>query len=192
MRQQVRELEELRAADTEEITQLRSDVEALVGALHQSMTENRLPGRQLADRTTVVHSLPAQARVRDSARPHCHPTFRDALLPHGCLMDCPNGGTMPRLLPWPAPEGKPRYLLTDDGNSRLSGLVGGLDAAQLAVGTDALGLARKVLATPVAVHRGRLPRHPPGRVPDRRPARRRDQGDAPVGTGCRPTGATLA
>ncbi|MDX3451250.1 hypothetical protein PV396_04685 [Streptomyces sp. ME02-8801-2C] len=63
-------------------------------------------------------------------------------------MDCPKGVTMPRLLPWPTLEGKPRYLLTDDGNSRLCGLVGGLEAAQLAVGTNALGLARRVLADP--------------------------------------------
>ncbi|MDX3451251.1 hypothetical protein PV396_04690 [Streptomyces sp. ME02-8801-2C] len=51
LRQQVRKPNELRAADTEEITQPRSEVEALVGALHQSMTENRLPRRQLADHT---------------------------------------------------------------------------------------------------------------------------------------------
>ncbi|MFS0696695.1 hypothetical protein [Streptomyces nitrosporeus] len=34
LRKQVRRLKELRAADAEEIAQLRADVEALVGALH--------------------------------------------------------------------------------------------------------------------------------------------------------------
>ncbi|MEW2077108.1 hypothetical protein ACFZAG_38105 [Streptomyces sp. NPDC012403] len=67
LRRQVRELKELRAADAEEIAQLKNDVEALVGALHQSMTENRLLHQQLADRTTVVRTLPVQARVGDSA-----------------------------------------------------------------------------------------------------------------------------
>ncbi|MFE7712359.1 hypothetical protein ACFU6I_42980 [Streptomyces sp. NPDC057486] len=70
LRQQVRKLKELRAADAEEIAQLRSDVEALVGALHQSIMENRLLRQQLADHTTVVRPLPTQAtRVRDNARP---------------------------------------------------------------------------------------------------------------------------
>ncbi|XER99832.1 hypothetical protein HEP87_56805 [Streptomyces sp. S1D4-11] len=38
----------LRAADAEEIAQLKGDVEALVGALHQSMMENRLLHQQLS------------------------------------------------------------------------------------------------------------------------------------------------
>ncbi|KUO15642.1 hypothetical protein [Streptomyces dysideae] len=69
LRQQVRKLKELRAADAEEITHLKSDVEALVGPLHQSITENRLLRQQLADHTTVVRTLPTATRVRDSARP---------------------------------------------------------------------------------------------------------------------------
>lgn len=39
LRRQVQRLKELRAADAEEITQLKADVEALVGALHQSTVE---------------------------------------------------------------------------------------------------------------------------------------------------------
>lgn len=39
LRQQVRRLRELRAADAEEIAQLKADVEALVGALHQVTME---------------------------------------------------------------------------------------------------------------------------------------------------------
>ncbi|MFK0157747.1 hypothetical protein ACIQVL_30750 [Streptomyces sp. NPDC090499] len=58
LRRQVRRLKELRAADAEEIAQLKTAVEALVDALHQSMTENRMLGRQLADRTGVVRTLP--------------------------------------------------------------------------------------------------------------------------------------
>jgi hypothetical protein len=43
LRQQVRRLRELRAADAEEIAQLKADVEALVGALHQVTMENSHP-----------------------------------------------------------------------------------------------------------------------------------------------------
>ena len=56
-----------------------------------------------------------------------------------------NGVTAPRLLPWPTPEGKPCYLVTDDNGSRLSRLADDLEALQLATGADVLGLARKVL-----------------------------------------------
>ena len=59
LRRQVRTLKELRAADAEEITQLKTDVEALVGALHQSMTENRLLRKQLADRRRRPHAAHA-------------------------------------------------------------------------------------------------------------------------------------
>ncbi|WP_426567297.1 hypothetical protein [Streptomyces canus] len=62
LRQQVRRLKELRAADAKEITQLKSDVEALVGALHQATVENSHLHRQIADRHAhpVVRVLPTQ------------------------------------------------------------------------------------------------------------------------------------
>ncbi|MBL1110162.1 hypothetical protein JK361_37360 [Streptomyces sp. 5-8] len=60
LRQQVRKLKELRAADAEEIAQLRA-VEALVGALHLATTENSHLRRQLVDRQAVVRVLLAQA-----------------------------------------------------------------------------------------------------------------------------------
>ncbi|MFF5522874.1 hypothetical protein [Streptomyces coeruleorubidus] len=63
LRQQIRKMKELRAADTEEIAQLKTDVEALVGALHQSMTDNRLLRQQLAGHTAVVRTLPTQATL---------------------------------------------------------------------------------------------------------------------------------
>ncbi|MFC9130236.1 hypothetical protein ACFT4A_25765 [Streptomyces sp. NPDC057099] len=56
----------------------------------------------------------------------------------------------PRLLPWTSPEGKPCYLVTDDGGSRLSRLADDLEAAQLATGVDVLGLARTVLDDPMS------------------------------------------
>lgn len=59
LRQQVRRLKELRAADAEEIARLTADVEALVGALHQSMTENRLLHVRAAEDNGVVRALPA-------------------------------------------------------------------------------------------------------------------------------------
>ncbi|MFI5798575.1 hypothetical protein [Streptomyces sp. NPDC051677] len=63
-------------------------------------------------------------------------------------MEYLNGVTTPRLLPWPTPEGKPCYLVTDDKGSRLSRLADDLEAVQLATGTDVLGLARQVLDDP--------------------------------------------
>ncbi|MFF8191309.1 hypothetical protein ACF05L_10640 [Streptomyces bobili] len=60
-------------------------------------------------------------------------------------MEDVNGVTVPRLLPWPTPEGKPCYLVTDDSGSRLSRLADDLEAVQLATGADVLGLARTVL-----------------------------------------------
>jgi regulator of replication initiation timing len=58
---EVRRFKELRAADAEEITRLKADVEALVGALHQATVENGHLRHQLADRVSVVRALPAQA-----------------------------------------------------------------------------------------------------------------------------------
>ncbi|UXY25089.1 hypothetical protein N8I84_42520 (plasmid) [Streptomyces cynarae] len=62
LRQQVRRLKELRAADAKEITQLKADVEALVGALHQATVENSHLHRQLADRRAhaIVRVQPTQ------------------------------------------------------------------------------------------------------------------------------------
>lgn len=61
LRKQVRRLKELRAADAEEIAQFKADVEALVGALHQTTVENGRLRHRLADRASVVRTLPAQA-----------------------------------------------------------------------------------------------------------------------------------
>ncbi|MGW1564367.1 hypothetical protein ACWCQ1_49220 [Streptomyces sp. NPDC002144] len=61
LRKQVRRLKELRAADTEEIAQLKADVEGLVGALHQTTIENQLLRQQLAERS-AVRTLPTQPR----------------------------------------------------------------------------------------------------------------------------------
>ncbi|WP_327316562.1 hypothetical protein [Streptomyces sp. NBC_01235] len=63
-------------------------------------------------------------------------------------MEYLNGVTTARLLPWPTPEGRPCYLVTDDNGSRLSRLADDLEAVQLATGTDVLGLARQVLDDP--------------------------------------------
>ncbi|MEV6406011.1 hypothetical protein AB0M58_24050 [Streptomyces bobili] len=63
LRQQVRRLRELRAADAEEIAQLKADVEALVGALHQVTMENSRLRQQLADRHATVRRLPTQATL---------------------------------------------------------------------------------------------------------------------------------
>ncbi|MEV0634010.1 hypothetical protein AB0I77_03345 [Streptomyces sp. NPDC050619] len=64
LRKQVRRLKELRAADAEEIAKLKADVEALVGALHQTTVENGRLRHQLADRASVVRALPAQTPFR--------------------------------------------------------------------------------------------------------------------------------
>ncbi|MFJ4199252.1 hypothetical protein ACIP2Y_06385 [Streptomyces sviceus] len=61
LRQQVRRLKELRAADAEEVAQLKADVEALVGALHQATMANSHLRRQLADLHGTVRALPTQA-----------------------------------------------------------------------------------------------------------------------------------
>jgi hypothetical protein len=56
----------------------------------------------------------------------------------------------PRLLPWPSPDGKPCYLVTDNAGGYLSRLADDLEAAQLATGTDVLAFARTVLADPAS------------------------------------------
>ncbi|MFJ7496829.1 hypothetical protein ACIQZB_37905 [Streptomyces sp. NPDC097727] len=61
LREQIRRLKELRAADAEELGQLKADVEALVGALHQATMENLHLRQQLADRHAVICALPTQA-----------------------------------------------------------------------------------------------------------------------------------
>ncbi|MGW7241673.1 hypothetical protein [Streptomyces sp. NPDC054804] len=55
-----------------------------------------------------------------------------------------------RLLPWPTPEGKPCYLVTDNDGGYLSRLADDLETAQLATGTDVLGRARQVLDDPMS------------------------------------------
>ncbi|WP_327311949.1 hypothetical protein [Streptomyces sp. NBC_01235] len=61
LRQQVRRLKELRAADAKEVARLKADVEALVGSLHQATVENSHLRQQFADRHAVVRVLPTQA-----------------------------------------------------------------------------------------------------------------------------------
>ena len=61
------------------------------------------------------------------------------------------GGTSSlRLLPWPTPEGKPCYLVTDTSGGYLSRLADDLEATQLATGIDVLGDARQVLDDPMS------------------------------------------
>ncbi|GAB2996482.1 hypothetical protein GCM10023080_073280 [Streptomyces pseudoechinosporeus] len=56
----------------------------------------------------------------------------------------------PRLLPWPSPTGNPCYLMTDSGGGYVSRLADDLEAVQLAMGADVLGLARNVLDDPLS------------------------------------------
>jgi hypothetical protein len=57
----------------------------------------------------------------------------------------------PRLLPWPSPDGKRCYLVTDDnGGGHLSRLADDLEATQLATAADVLGLARPLLDDPTS------------------------------------------
>ncbi|MEV5847927.1 hypothetical protein AB0M32_38790 [Streptomyces sp. NPDC051985] len=65
-------------------------------------------------------------------------------------MNGTNGAPAPRLLPWPTPEGKPCYLVTDNGGSYLSRLADDLEATQLATAADLLGHARQVLDDPMS------------------------------------------
>ncbi|MGY0060666.1 hypothetical protein ACWY4P_29685 [Streptomyces sp. LZ34] len=51
-----------------------------------------------------------------------------------------------RLLPWSGPDGKPCYLSTDDGNSRLSRRADEIEALQLGMGSQLLGHAAALLA----------------------------------------------
>ncbi|MFS8203382.1 hypothetical protein ACLVWQ_32495 (plasmid) [Streptomyces sp. CWNU-52B] len=60
------------------------------------------------------------------------------------------GDLVPRLLPWPSPDGRPSYLLTDHGGGYLSRLADELEAAQLATGGDVLALARPLLDDPMS------------------------------------------
>ncbi|MEV7995631.1 hypothetical protein AB0O67_28140 [Streptomyces sp. NPDC086077] len=60
LRKQIRRLKELRAADAKEIAQLKADVEALVGALHQATMESSHLRQQFADHA-VIRTLPTQA-----------------------------------------------------------------------------------------------------------------------------------
>jgi hypothetical protein len=62
LREQVRKLKELREADAEELRQLRSDNQALVGALHQAVMENRQLRQQLAEQPGILRLLPSQPR----------------------------------------------------------------------------------------------------------------------------------
>ncbi|MBP5862822.1 hypothetical protein QBA57_21680 [Streptomyces scabiei] len=55
-----------------------------------------------------------------------------------------------RLLPWPSPEGKPCYLVTDRHGGRISRLADELEATQLATGTAVLDLVRPVLEDPAS------------------------------------------
>lgn len=68
LRKQVRRLKELRVADAEEIAQLKTDVEALVGALHQVTIENQILRQQLTEHTAVLRTLPSQSRPSPGLR----------------------------------------------------------------------------------------------------------------------------
>ena len=69
---------------------------------------------------------------------------------NGAPVPVPGRASAPRLLPWPSPEGKPSYLVTDHHGGYLSRLADDLEATQLATGTDVLGLARAVLDDPTS------------------------------------------
>ncbi|MFB6752540.1 hypothetical protein ACFCX6_16575 [Streptomyces sp. NPDC056353] len=60
LRKQVVKLKKLRAADQEELAELRADREALVRVVHQLTLENRQLRQQLAAPTSVVRALPTQ------------------------------------------------------------------------------------------------------------------------------------
>jgi hypothetical protein len=51
----------------------------------------------------------------------------------------------PRLLPWPGPEGKPCYLITDDLGGPVSRLADATESIQLGMGTELLAHARDLL-----------------------------------------------
>lgn len=59
--------------------------------------------------------------------------------------------TTARLLPWSGPEGKPCYLLTDDGRGGyLSRLADGIESVQLGMGSELLGHAEELIDDPKA------------------------------------------
>ncbi|MFD7505808.1 hypothetical protein [Streptomyces sp. NPDC059850] len=51
-----------------------------------------------------------------------------------------------RLLPWSTPEGKPCFLATDGGNTRLSRRADEIETLQLAMGSELLGHATSLLS----------------------------------------------
>ncbi|MGK5731461.1 hypothetical protein [Streptomyces sp. URMC 124] len=55
-----------------------------------------------------------------------------------------------RLLPWISPDDKPCFLSTSDGQGVLSRYADGVEAAQLAIGAEALTDAADLLADPAA------------------------------------------
>ncbi|MEU8205879.1 hypothetical protein [Streptosporangium sp. NPDC049046] len=62
LRKQLAKLKKLRAAELEELQQLRTDNETLVGALHQAQMENRQLRLELAKQTPRLRALPGQPR----------------------------------------------------------------------------------------------------------------------------------
>ncbi|WP_435279928.1 hypothetical protein [Streptomyces sp. 1222.5] len=60
LRKQVVKLKKLRAADQQELTELRADREALIRVVHQLPLENRQLRQQLATPDPVVRVLPTQ------------------------------------------------------------------------------------------------------------------------------------
>ncbi|MFH8464889.1 hypothetical protein [Streptomyces sp. NPDC017991] len=59
--------------------------------------------------------------------------------------------TAPRLLPWQSLDGKPCYLVTDDGGGgQLARLADDLESVLLATGADVLDLARPLLDDPAS------------------------------------------
>ncbi|MFF4549832.1 hypothetical protein ACFY1J_37335 [Streptomyces sp. NPDC001406] len=68
----------------------------------------------------------------------------------GTANSYPHAPASLRLLPWPTPEGKPSYLVTDHIGGYLSRLADDLETAQLATGTDVLDRARRVLDDPMS------------------------------------------
>ncbi|MDT0467518.1 hypothetical protein [Streptomyces gibsoniae] len=62
LRRQLVKAKELRAQALKEIEQLKADNQALVGALHQVVMENRRLRLQVAERPDNLHVLPSQPR----------------------------------------------------------------------------------------------------------------------------------
>ncbi|MFF7650685.1 hypothetical protein ACFZCY_12645 [Streptomyces sp. NPDC007983] len=55
-----------------------------------------------------------------------------------------------RLLPWSNPDGRPCYLDSEHGNSRLNRWADEVEALQMAMGTDLLDHAHALLGAPKA------------------------------------------